>query len=299
MGMQAYYLYTPQKLQALMEILTEMSDSDTIPRNYDLCVTVQSQHWKLGAFDMDLFTNLKNSIPGLFDPAGNPIFAGIAVYAQWVKLTPTDTVDMDFFRRLDTAGLPLITKGPKVMEMSQMVHWWLFTAKREFDKPYVKRTLLTPSNTLSADNFPAEIIKHVDKICLPWNGLYVSMQLQCFGGQFSRFRTNALSGDTSYSWRADSRFGGTIDCFHDDDASHKQAAEDWQTETDTMIGPEGVFAKQERRLLWGSHGDWDMRNVWQFYYDSESLYERLQGIRKTADKYGTFTANPFCVPRAE
>ena len=65
------------------------------------------------------------------------------------------------------------------------------------------------------------------------------------------------------------------------------------------MGPGGIFSKQDRRVLWGSYGEFDLDSVWQTYYDDQEKYERLMEIRKKADPYGTFTANAFAVKRAE
>jgi len=295
LGLLAFHLYSRTKLNHLLDILVAMSDDENFPRNYDLCISVQSQSWKLDGFNQDLHKELREARPDLFDKVtGNTLFAGIAVYAQWVKLSPNDKPNMDWFDKLNHGSIPFVSKGVQQLPMSQIVKLWLFTAKREFDHPYVKRTLMTNSSSLGSDGWASWISKHIDEICTPENGLFVSAQLQCAGGKFSKYTTNAGNG-TSYSWR-DSRLGCTIDCFHDDD--QKQAAEDWEKVTDMMVGPYGVFAKQERRLLWGSYGDWDMKNVWQYYYESQEMYQRLQKIRKEADPNGTFTPNPFCVPRA-
>jgi FAD binding domain len=294
LGLLAFHFYSREKLNRLLDILVAMSDDDNFPRNYDLCISVQSQSWKLDHFSGDLHKELRESRPELFDKiTGNTLFAGIAVYAQWVKLSPNDTPDMDWFNKLNDGSIPIISKGVQKLPMSEIVKLWLFTSKREFNHPYVKRTLVTNSSSLGSDGWASWISNHIDEICTPENGLFVSAQLQCAGGKFSKLTTNAGNG-TAYSWR-DSRLGCTIDCFHDDD--QQQAAEDWEEGTDKMIGPNGVFAKQERRLLWGSFGDWNMENVWQYYYESKDKYQRLQKIRGVHDPDGTFTPNPFCVPR--
>jgi len=57
------------------------------------------------------------------------------------------------------------------------------------------------------------------------------------------------------------------------------------------------FCDVDRRVLWGSYGDWNMKNVWKNYYD-EQTYKKLQQIRKAADPQGIFTPNPFCVEAA-
>ena len=86
---------------------------------------------------------------------------------------------------------------------------------------------------------------------------------------------------------------GTWDIFH---KNAQEAAEAWQKETDE--GALKYFDKNQRRLLWGSYGDWDMKKVWQHYYD-EPTYRRLQQLRKDVDPNDVFNANPFCVEAAK
>lgn len=97
-------------------------------------------------------------------------------------------------------------------------------------------------------------------------------------------------------WR-DSTFCFTIDNFHK--PSKKDAAEKWaQTNDEQAIGPNGIFSKQDRRVLWGSYGSFNLDEAWQFYYDDRAQYERLMEARKIADPDGTFTPNTFSVKRA-
>ena len=287
LGLLAIHRYSRHKLTELLGVLAKMSDSEDFPRNYDLCITVRSRERKLRPHSRVL-----DQDPREGRPEGDERISyasGIVVFAQWVRFRPDDVPDTTWFDNLNKDSV--ISKGVQQLRMSKMVKMWLFKAKREFNRPYVKRTLSTSSSTLSRDRWPIWISNHIDKIYNHNNGLFISAQMQCFGGKFSRFATNADNG-TSYSWR-DSRLGCTIDCFHEDGA--KNVAEQWQKGTDKMIGPQGVFAAQERRQLWGSFGDWHMDKMWQYYYDSAAKYQRLQRARSLADPVGIFTPNPFCV----
>ena len=88
-----------------------------------------------------------------------------------------------------------------------------------------------------------------------------------------------------------------LDCFHDPSA--KAAAEEWQAVNDKeAIGPTSVYSTQDRRVLWGSYGSYDLHDTRQFYYEDEAKYDRLMKARQVADPDGTFTANTFCVKRA-
>lgn len=64
-----------------------------------------------------------------------------------------------------------------------------------------------------------------------------------------------------------------------------------------MVGPNSSFSREDRRLLWGSYGGWNLgdEKIWRCYYESEEKYERLGRARAAADPNGIFTANPFAV----
>jgi hypothetical protein len=88
----------------------------------------------------------------------------------------------------------------------------------------------------------------------------------------------------------------TIDAFYG--PLGKSFAEKWQAENDQgMVGPNSCFSKTDRRVLWGSYGDFDLDKVHKFYYE-DGKYERLGKERSKQDKYGTLTPNTFAVKRA-
>lgn len=90
----------------------------------------------------------------------------------------------------------------------------------------------------------------------------------------------------------------TIDNFHKPEK--KAEAEQWQRENDMQaIGASGLFSKEDRRVLWGSWGSFDLDANWKAYYDDEAKYQRLRKARKLADPDGVFTPNTFAVKRAD
>lgn len=108
------------------------------------------------------------------------------------------------------------------------------------------------------------------------------------------FTRNANNG-TSYSWR-DSTLCATMDVFYQKE--YKSVAEDWHTVTiQEAVGKTGKFSNQERHVLWGSFGDYDLGKVWEQYYDSAEAYGKIQLARAKYDPYGVFTPNSFSVPR--
>jgi hypothetical protein len=179
--------------------------------------------------------------------------------------------------------------------MSALTGEWIFRNVREFDHPYVKRSYLTKSTTLGKDGWTSWVTKRINAIVEPEdNHCWLSAQLQCLGGKHSKFVTNADNG-TSYSWR-DSTLVCVLDCFHSSYA--KDRADDWQKVNDLEgIGPHGIFSKQDRRVLWGSYGSFDLDASWSYYYEDRVKYERLRKARQAADPDGIFTPNPFCVKR--
>ncbi|KAK7757916.1 hypothetical protein SLS62_000294 [Diatrype stigma] len=299
-GMKALYFYDTATLKRLVDILTEMSDDPDFPPNYDLCISVLSEAFPL----LDLWPGLDEVMarrhPELYGDNGVIFWPRtIIVYAQWVPLSRGDTCDMAWFDRIKEGSDWLLGSDRDVEEkpMSQLTGDWIFRNVREFEHPYVKRTYATRSRTLAADGWADWVVGRIDALVRPErNRCWLSCQLQCIGGARSAAARNGDGGATAYSWR-DTTVAATMDCFHTPET--KARAEDWQKVNDQeAIGPRGVFSREDRRMLWGSYGNWDLDAVWNLYYEDRAKYEKLQQIRKRVDPYGIFTPNPFCVKRA-
>ncbi|KAJ9664963.1 hypothetical protein H2201_005015 [Coniosporium apollinis] len=293
-GLKALYWYDPKTLKRLVDILVEMSDNENFPRNYDLCISVLSSSFKLLDLWPELDGQMRREHPEIYGENGMPFWPRtIVVYAQWVPFDKNDVCDMAWFDRLSKGSI--FDQGVQQKPMSKLTGDWIFRNVREFDHPYVKRTYLTKSTTLGKNGWASWVTKRIDAIVKPEaNRCWLSAQLQCFGGKHSKFVTNADNG-TSYSWR-DSTLVCVLDCFHS--SSAKDRAEDWQkVNDDEGIGPNGMFSKQDRRVLWGSYGSFDLDASWGYYYEDRAKYERLQKARQAADPDGIFTPNPFCVKR--
>jgi hypothetical protein len=293
-GLKALYWYDPKTLKRLLDILVEMSDDENFPRNYDLCVSVLSSSFKLLDLWPELDSRMREEHPEIYGVNGIPFWPRtIVVYAQWVPFDKKDVPNMAWFDRIREGALfdPAVKEKP----MSALTGDWIFRNVREFDHPYVKRACLTKSATLGKDGWADWVTKRIDAIVKPEdNGCWLSAQLQCYGGKQSKFVTNANNG-TSYSWR-DSTLICILDCFHS--SSAKDRAEDWQKINDVEgVGPNGILSKQDRRVLWGAYGNFDLDASRKFYYEDQAKYERLQRTRKSADPDGIFTPNSFCVKR--
>ena len=225
----------------------------------------------------------------------------MVLYAQWVPFTKDDKYDPKWFEALNECGSWRLFSNIFDQDMSMMTGEWIFKQPREFDHPYEKRTYMTNSTTLSKDGWANTVASQIEKVVNGkatsplWQNCWLSVQIQYFGGNKSMFRTNASNG-TSYSWR-DSTVCQVIDCFHE--SKYKQTADDWQAENDKLfIGPNGCYSKQDKRVLWGSYGDWDLHKMRLTYYEDNGKYQQLQKVRARADPDGMFTPNPFCVKRA-
>ncbi|KAK6206370.1 hypothetical protein LQW54_007824 [Pestalotiopsis sp. IQ-011] len=256
----------------------------------------------------------------------------IVIYAQWCPITKEDKYDAEVdawfeqFRKLQSQIEGLFAqefnnKGDKPddkVDMAKMTGQWIFPEKREFDLPYEKRTWVTNATNLATSGWVQDVVDRLELIYNPQQKLgdgksqreqevydhcKLSVQIQAYGGDNSQFRNNRNNG-TSYSWR-DTTMVQVLDCFYhdrDDDGRetdrYKKYAAEWQLQNDAkMVGPKSNFSKTERRVLWGSYGDWDLSKpeIWKTYYEDEAKYKRLGEVRGRADPNGTFTANPFAV----
>ncbi|KAH7190195.1 uncharacterized protein BKA55DRAFT_598021 [Fusarium redolens] len=327
-GLKGLWIYDPKVLTRLLGFIAKMSDEDTAPRGYDLCCSVLSTDFPVTM----LFPSLKNDTiwkkiqqkiktalaKDVLDLLNGSFPAIIVLYAQWCPTSKTDKYDstadnwFQQFRDLQndwSNHTLLINEFDEGMD--KLTGKWIFPKQREFELPYVKRTYATKSQTLQKDGWVDAVVKRLDLIYNPHQKLdndksdkegevydhcKLSVQIQCFGGKNSRFLLNKDNG-TSYSWR-DSTVVQTLDCFHDPGAKYRDYALNWQKTNDSiMIGAKSPFSKQDRRVLWGSWGDWDMSKpeIWQAYYEDADKYKRLGKARAKADPNRTFTANPFAV----
>ncbi|KAK2130532.1 hypothetical protein NOF04DRAFT_1342593 [Fusarium oxysporum II5] len=148
-------------------------------------------------------------------------------------------------------------------DMSRMTGRWILPRRREFDLPYVDSVIdridLIYNPHQLVDNNPGDKEYEVYTYCK------LATQIHCYGG--------------------------TLDCFHELGDKYKEYAERWQAKNDSvMVGPSSPFSKQDRRLLWGSYGDWDL---------GKQEYQKLGKARGKADPNGTFTANLFAVSAIE
>jgi hypothetical protein len=293
-GLRAIYWYKPATLERLLTLLATMSDDPDFPRNYDFCISVLSSSFHLPSLipEADEFT--EDKYPEIYGKDGLKFWPRIiVVYAQWVPFTPHDRPKDSWFKDIREHA---IFAQDKVKPMSELTAGWIFRNTREFKLPYIKRTRLTNSTTLVKDKWPQWLTQRIDSLVAPdLNGCYISAQIQCYGGKNSKFTTNANNG-TAFSWR-DSTICCTLDSFYEGEAARKTATL-WHMRNDEEgVGPHGIFSKQDRRVLWGSFGEFDLDAVWNTYFETREKYERLRAERRKADPDGVLTPNTFCVSR--
>jgi len=294
-GLKALYWYEPKTLQRLLTLLATMSDNLDFPRNYDFCVSVLSSDFHLPSLFPEADDFEKEEYPQVFGKDGLIAWPRIiVVYAQWVPFSPNDRPDENWFKEISKGA---IFPEVKVKPMSELTAGWIFRNIREFDLPYIKSTHLTNSTTLIKDKWPEWLTKRIDELVEPeLNGCHISAQIQNFGGRFSKFTTNADNG-TAYSWRKDTTICCTLDAFYKGEEALKTATK-WHNRNEAEgIGAKGIFSKEDRRVLWGSFGEFDLDSVWHTYFESKEKYERLRAARRKADPDGVLTPNTFCVKR--
>ena len=292
-GLKALYWYKPKTLQRLLTLLATMSDNPDFPRNYDFCISVLSSTFHLPSLFPEADHFEEDEYPEVFKDGKRFWPPIIAVYAQWVPFSPNDRPDDNWFKEISKgAVLPKV----KIEPMSKLTARWIFRFDREFNLPYIKSTHLTNSTTLIKDKWPEWLTNRINDLIQPSNGCYISAQIQNYGGKLSKFTTNADNG-TAYSWREDSTICCTLDAFYKGENARKTATK-WHNRNEAEgIGANGVFSKQDRRVLWGSFGEFDLDSVWHTYFESKEKYERLRAARREADPDGVLTPNTFCVKR--
>ncbi|KAF9939995.1 hypothetical protein BGZ67_008538 [Mortierella alpina] len=310
-GLKILYPYNRDRLKRLLDVMVQMADNKSFPADFDYCLTMLSaDSMILSSFSPDLDEQMHKDHPEIFGSNGLFIWPPmILVYAQWANLEGDgQPYDMTFFDKIKTAGgkvpkIPFL--GIKVNDdqhypLSELTGQWIFQNVREFEKPYIKRTFMSNSQTLVQDDWSNYVCDRIDEIeSNPFNGCDLSVQIQNFGGDHSRvFKNN--DGSTAISWR-DSHICLVLDCFHRGYRSAKRNAKEWQKENDLCVGlKDSKFCKEDRRVLWGSH-DLNLHQAHAHYFDNypadlpKTKYERLCEIKKKVDPDGVFTPNGFCV----
>jgi len=322
-GLWIAFFYRDHTYKALLDILRRRAEDPNLPRGYDFTVNVTSRSADLAAVFPGTKDQLRKAVGGVEDPKKlekllDGKYAMIVCWAQWLNIKGEPALDDSFFQEIINA--PVDPDRPaaiverlgfdKPLPASQIYTKWYLDKAREFDLPYIKRTFTTKKLTSPdwSEWFQGRISAIIGSKEKPKGvpGLWVATQMQMYGGKNSMFIKNGLAKNGTAIANRDSIISGTWDAFYDvynphpliDTKDCKPEAEAWQKENDE--GLKKYFSETDRRLLWGSWGDWDLSKpeVWQCYYDADT-YKKLQGIRKKTDPNGTFSYSPFAVPRAK
>jgi hypothetical protein len=203
----------------MMQILANMSANTTLSRSYDYCVTVLSTSFDLRNLwpGNSIDTQMEKAHPEIYGDDGVPFWPrSIVVYAQFVPFPGSDEKpDMKWFDSIRDGAW--FEEGVMEKPMSQLTAQWIFRDTREYNLPYVwflpqvfhvhhtdgdekvKRTYLTNSASLDKSGWVDWVSGRINEAVAPLdNGLWLSVQIQAFGGKHSQFAVNADNG-TSYS----------------------------------------------------------------------------------------------------
>lgn len=307
-GMKCIYLYDRDLVEELLHVKAAMAADANFPRDLDFCITV------LGMTAVSLWQNLgvdremQKKHPELFGRDDGSMWPKVVIlYVQWANTGGANQPASDeqsarkWFERIIKLGkkyrtfsnavlsiLPMFRTEIVRKPMSQLTKDWIFTNVREFELPYEKRTYVTKQLKDPA-GWPGWCADRIDA-AMEDSNLRLSIQIQHFGGNNSMFYQNGHTGETSYSWR-DTTICAVMDCFYF--PGQQQRALRWQAQNDA--GSLQYFSAQDRRVLWGSYGSFDLHDSHRFYYEDEAKYNRLCRIRDRVDPRGVFVPNTFCI----
>jgi hypothetical protein len=116
--------------------------------------------------------------------------ATIIVWAEFANLEGKDqpTADADaWLKRVEQAARPPLQMQPFYNDMTGIVNihsQWTFMIKREYDKPYTKRTHLTRSTSLAGSGWVQDLVQRIDKGAAQYDGgLRIAIQFMALGGR--------------------------------------------------------------------------------------------------------------------
>lgn len=315
-GLKLLLPYSKDRMQRLLQVKADMAEDPNFPPDYDFCISALSRSGDVllsyGVQEYDMQARLFNEKYTGENYGFETNFewpTSILLYVQFANLKGQgQAYDHTWFDKIKEAGglpaLPLVTELVH-HKMSFLTKNWVLMNVREYALPYVKRTWISPSTTLSQDNWADITAERIDRL-MKQDGCKIVVQIQHFGGDESRLRPKFNDPDrrTSYSWRDDTNVVATMDAFYDPEmAGAKEFAEDWEAENDDIFtGPNGCFAKNlDHRLFWASYArksdkrQYSLDDSWQFYHESRDKYDRLLKAKGLFDPEKVFSPNPFCI----
>lgn len=160
-----------------------MSDEGTAPRGFDLCVNVLSTDFDITKLFPALKTDEEwkgvqeviSKLPGpVKDMLNGKLPPLIVLYAQWCPVGDQQKYNASvdaWFQQFRGLKYFRIQFDEISADMSVMVGHWLFPKRREFPRPYVKRTYATNSKTLGKDLWVDTLVERLSKVCSPYEKL--------------------------------------------------------------------------------------------------------------------------------
>jgi len=332
-GMRIITQYTRPKMEALLKIKAEMVDNPDLPADWDMCITVMSAGELVKDDDYNPYGVDYNygerPVPRLLseDPRANALQmygvseekviqamedvapegaakpGSIIVFAQWANLQGKDQkYDPTLFDRIKKICGPKSVKDELVNGegLPLITTMWYYNVKKEYNLPFVKRTWCTNKTNLSTSGWVDFTLNQCDKMFdKHGDGFNFMVQIQNYGGKYSRYATKDPENKTSYSWRRDTTLVHSMDCFYP--VGRKEEAVQWQKENDKGYkGPNGVMSPgMDRRVLWGTYHatpeEKDLYKSWPFYHEDKAKWDKLVAIKKRVDPSRIFSSNPFSV----
>ena len=319
-GMKLAFPYTKERLEALLQIVAEHADNDSLPADYVYTVFVISAH-KFFSVSENIDSSMKRHHPELFGQDKELVpSCVIGVCGCWVNLRGADEqYDSSVFQKIKDAAGPQLANFEGFTEVggafddkrphpiSWMLDRWIYRDTREFCLPGLKRLWMTNKRGLSDNGWANWAAQSIEDIQAPHlNGLKIAAQFMPFSNPNCKFR-NPPDNKTSVAWR-DSTCFSALDAFYNEEiktvnpwATPKEDAERWCTKIQQEgVGPRGRFSKDDRRLIWAPFGpDFSLDRTHHAYYDNEDVYQRLLAFKRRVDPDRIFSPNEFCVGFSE
>ena len=258
--------------------LVKESDNGKLPPDYDFMFTIASMR----------------DLPFV----GAIVFEG--AYSN-IKGKKEDFNPEYFNRIIKSAGVdPHVIHFAGKMPISEMMVRFVKHINREYELPY-KKTLRGTTQCFN-DKFPESFAKKATELMELTgfgDGFKFISQIQMGGGAY--FTNDPKSKLTSISHR-NCKIGMTFDIFYNTiwNTKAKEKAQDFQDKCKKEWIDDGLFSqnKKDIRFTWGTFGDTNIKNVWQYYYDSQEKYNRLRKIKTKIDPNNVFS-NRFTLPLLE
>lgn len=317
-GLRIFYPYDRDRLERPLDVTVQMVNDNSFPADYDYSVSaLSSGSVVLPSFSPNIDYTMRTKYPEIFGQEGQFLWPNmIIVYAQWANLGGQDQpYNSAFFNEIKEAGGEHSTFRDEIADAGGHVLQSLFLgAQVDDDKHRPLSELMgdwTFTNVVSSRNLISSVYS-----CLIPRCLYRMVGRMMFVIAFTRSKGTTT---TDATWRcrySTSRQQLTglpkhgrkhrhqlegfkhllhIGLFYDNTPSAQQVARTWQQENDACVGhPGAVFCAEDRRVFCGSH-DLDLDQERRHYFDDETKYRRLCGIKARVDPDSVFTPDGFCV----